>query len=664
MKRLSIFCIFITLFLTNANSEETFLSDGKTWNYELEEVNVWENTKVTSSLSYVISGEITLDGKTYKKMMRVTTDESCYYCALREEGQRVFIHSDNGDEILLYDFGQKVGETYSLKSPDSNEVMAILELKSLWQKDIHGKTKNVMRYNDVSNKSNVYVIEGVGYTNGWNILDNYTALPTDGIYKIEHFKSCYVGEDLLFSADDVESVQSYAEESYKQFLTEGKIWQYVYHDMNDNTHNKSLTVRGDTLIANINYKRIVDVATGRCECVMREDGSKVYCYQNENEFIVYDFSLNVGDTFETSNVNATVVAVKDILVGGRSFRVLDVRDNDTNISNWWVEGIGGMNYLTNSIRVPGDNYTFLQCQLGEEVLFSQQDFLTLPDLFAQEYFPEGTKWTEIRLDTLKYDSWYSKVGEEWVPNFETVEYRVQGEYTDMDWVYRKVFTNGPTWTDSLALMILEMDNRVLVSVPTHNYLEEFYVPFPGTAYQFDWSVGKGLYYEDILESNTTSEYPYHCYYGIIDEIKEGIFGGVCSLKYVDLNGKAPVNPQEPGNTDTEGGRIIQGIGITEWKSGECLFGPPNPYGALSMFDYGRQDLYPERHYRSMLVHFERNGEVLYDFSPKKGAINGIRNVSKEYTPIDQTYYDLQGRRLTSQPSKGVFIKDGKKVVVK
>ena len=40
---------------------------------------------------------------------------------------------------------------------------------------------------------------------------------------------------------------------------------------------------------------------------------------------------------------------------------------------------------------------------------------------SQEYFPEGTKWTEIRLDTLKYDSWYSKVGNEWVPNFETIE---------------------------------------------------------------------------------------------------------------------------------------------------------------------------------------------------------------------------------------------------
>ena len=49
---------------------------------------------------------------------------------------------------------------------------------------------------------------------------------------------------------------------------------------------------------------------------------------------------------------------------------------------------------------------------------------------AQEYYPEGTKWTEIRLDTLKYDSWYSKEGDEWLPNFETIEYYVKGEYID------------------------------------------------------------------------------------------------------------------------------------------------------------------------------------------------------------------------------------------
>ena len=243
---------------------------------------------------------------------------------------------------------------------------------------------------------------------------------------------------------------------------------------------------------------------------------------------------------------------------------------------------------------------------------------------TQEYYPEGTKWTEIRLDTLKYDSWYSKVGDEWVPNFETIEYYVKGEYVKKEWddynTFKKVYTNGPEWTDSLAFLIQESDlyghNSVMVSVLGHEY-DEDYISSPAETYQFDWSVGKGLYYQDIVQEQTTYIVRYEFYYGIIDTIKEGDFGGVRPLKYVDLDGKAPEcdiydNPQK---CDTNGGRIIQGIGITEWNDGECLLGPPNPYGALRMFD-NDGNLYPERHYRSMLVHFERNGEVLYDVWPK------------------------------------------------
>ena len=219
---------------------------------------------------------------------------------------------------------------------------------------------------------------------------------------------------------------------------------------------------------------------------------------------------------------------------------------------------------------------------------------------TQDYFPEGTKWTEIRLDTLKYDSWFSKVGDEWVPNFETIEYYVQGDCPDRDWIYKKVYTNGPEWTDSLTLMIQEAHDSVLVSVLVHDYDGKSYVLWPGEAYQFDWSVGKGLYYENILMQNTTISFPHQYDYGIVDEIKEGYFGGVKPLKYVDLNGS----------------RIIQGIGITEWNDGECLFGPPDPYSALKSYHW---ETYPKRHYRSMLVHFERNGEVLYDVWPEKGV---------------------------------------------
>ena len=238
---------------------------------------------------------------------------------------------------------------------------------------------------------------------------------------------------------------------------------------------------------------------------------------------------------------------------------------------------------------------------------------------AQEYFPEGTKWTEIRLDTLKYDSWYSKVGDEWVPNFETIEYYVKGEYIDeYNDKFRCVYSNGPEWTDSLALMLQEEGDAeyvkpkcIMVSVFLHDYYESGPL-WPAEAYDFDWSVGKGLYYTDISMSNTTSSIRGHAYYGIIDEIKEGNFGGVRPLKYVDLDGIAPANDPHSNikNGNTKGGRIIQGIGITEWNDGECLFGPPDPYGALDGEYHGR-------HYRSMLVHFERNGEVLYNVWPEK-----------------------------------------------
>ena len=237
---------------------------------------------------------------------------------------------------------------------------------------------------------------------------------------------------------------------------------------------------------------------------------------------------------------------------------------------------------------------------------------------AQEYYPEGTKWTEIRLDTLKYDSWYSKVGNQWVPNFETIEYYVKGEYTTMyGEKYKCVYTNGPEWTDSLTLGIQEgeliqynEDDEIIVTA-FGRYDDGAYGPYGwASTYQFDWSIGKGIYFKNLLMSMTTYLVQYECYYGIIDKIKEDYFGGVRQLKYVDLNGKAPEcgkydNPQK---VDTQGGRIIQGIGITEWNDGECLFGPPDPYSASG-------GEYQSRHYRSMLVHFERNGEVLYDVWP-------------------------------------------------
>lgn len=264
-------------------------------------------------------------------------------------------------------------------------------------------------------------------------------------------------------------------------------------------------------------------------------------------------------------------------------------------------------------------------------------------LYAQEYFPESTKWTEIRLDTLKYDSWYSKVGDEWVPNFETVEYYVKGEYEGGYRDYKLVYTNGPEWSDSLTLLISESQYGLEVTVAVFHENEEFFPP--GWAYGFGvWKVGITLSYQTINGVNIPSLPPVGIKeYGTITEIKEANFGGVRSLKYVDLDGT----------------RLIHGIGVTTWNDGECIFGPVDPYFCYSgMYS----DLPQERHYRSMLVHFERNGEVLYNIWPEK--VSGINSTHNAETKHDNIIYDLQGRQLLRAPQKGIYIRNGKKVAVK
>ena len=239
--------------------------------------------------------------------------------------------------------------------------------------------------------------------------------------------------------------------------------------------------------------------------------------------------------------------------------------------------------------------------------YTDEDYFLFTKYFdvSADYFPQGTKWTEIRLDTLKYDSWYSKVGDEWVPNYETIEYYVKGEHENKYWEspFKCVYTNGPEWTDSLALLIYEgkvygYDMGILATVPVP--VDDDLIPWPGEAYYFDWRVGMTVRFKDITSSNTTAIYPPGTFdFGQIEEIKEGDFGGVRPLKYTDINGV----------------RIIQGIGVTTWNDGECLFGPVEPYKMAYTIPY------EERNYRSMLVHFERNGEVLYDVWPTKETVS-------------------------------------------
>lgn len=255
-------------------------------------------------------------------------------------------------------------------------------------------------------------------------------------------------------------------------------------------------------------------------------------------------------------------------------------------------------------------------------------FIVQVSLYAQEeYFPEGTKWTEIRLDTLKYNNWYSKVGDEWVPNFETIEYRVQGEYgkaSDNYWnaPYKCVYTNCAEWTDSLTLLISEGEINELHTGVLATVLDVDQ-PLCPSSYPFEWEIGTMIRFKSILAANATAIFhPGLFDFGVVEEIREGDFGGVRPLKYSDVKGV----------------RMIQGIGVATWNDGECVFGPLEPYNASPTPHE------ESRHYRSMLVHFERDGEVLYDVWPEKEAI--------EVEPVTFTRDQMATIVLPTEPEAG------------
>ncbi len=90
-----------------------FLQDGKNWEFDRYSYNEdWEPVKTGKRIE-CISGDTVINDKVWKKCFTNYSDgESLsYYAALRQEGERIYVVTDNDTkERLLYDFGIKPGD--------------------------------------------------------------------------------------------------------------------------------------------------------------------------------------------------------------------------------------------------------------------------------------------------------------------------------------------------------------------------------------------------------------------------------------------------------------------------------------------------------------------------------------------------------------------------
>ena len=293
----------------------------------------------------------------------------------------------------------------------------------------------------------------------------------------------------------------------------------------------------------------------------------------------------------------------------------------------------------------------------------------LAEVQAQSYLNNRSRWTEIRLDTLLYDSWYSAVeteaGTTYVPNFEIVEYKINSEMQAFEYEWgsydlQDVIATTPDGHSRLVCYrcysldkegVYQGTYDQFTHIAIRNQAEPFAVMEPAETYCWaDWNVGEDLYFIDLFTSQTTG-FPRTTPYGKIVEVGKDFFGGAKPLEYALLD---------------NGRRIIKGIGVTTWNGKECIVGPAYVNECADWFvndnilqDEAKMDEIKNTHHRSMLVRFEHDGEVLYNMWPNaKGEITqGVPQIAGAQKA--KGIYDLQGRKLTRQPDKGMYIEDGK-----
>ncbi|MEN8225229.1 MAG: T9SS type A sorting domain-containing protein [Bacteroidota bacterium] len=141
-------------------------------------------------------------------------------------------------------------------------------------------------------------------------------------------------------------------------------------------------IMGDTLINNLLYKKIGRIDYD-VECsqiftgpyyytAIREDTveRKVYQYDSNGEWLLYDFSLELGDTLNTAIAyDLVAVAVDSVLVGDSFRKRWTYQYDEASTPIDVIEGIGAMTGLL-EIMISFEHIYYLRCYYeGDEVVY-------------------------------------------------------------------------------------------------------------------------------------------------------------------------------------------------------------------------------------------------------------------------------------------------------
>ena len=173
-------------------------------------------------------------------------------------------------------------------------------------------------------------------------------------------------------------------QDYRPLVEEGKVWtlesKVQFSADGFYVDTTKCEIKGDSLIGDVTYKRLL--LDGKCRYLLREEGKRVYMFNNDEEFLLYDFGLGLGDVMEEKLHELGDYQVSRIFSVNASDRPLKCMEltglAEANDVNYWIEGVGGLEgpvwpfYSTRD----GAFLTLLSCEVNGEVLYQYGDFTT------------------------------------------------------------------------------------------------------------------------------------------------------------------------------------------------------------------------------------------------------------------------------------------------
>ena len=494
------------------------------------------------------------------------------------------------------------------------------------------------------------------------------------------------------------------------FLDSKKVWHTVWNNTVETVHKyyyvdeNIIQIRKSYLdkCQKMYVKTSPDDNQGEFVAYIGEANGKLYrSRDNTTRFfdVIYDSNLPEGGLTESGY---KVVKTDEIIVGDRTTRRYKYEKTQGNekLEYIWVDGIGSLcGPLVAEARLPGNYETLVDVEVDGKVI-ATHELLTQADGFAvnlnETSLEQGVKDIKTPVHYLTISGKPKTDDLDYIrnmimPNIKGLNLR----NLDLDTIPAKAFyttisnnkriilpktlkhlADSALCSKSHLLMgpndyelIFELTSPTFPTLGKDVYAEKLenqdYVTMPfivpsadNEAFRCDVRSGN---FADILYS-ADGTIAYYCNYG--HEIAEGtriINGGFTE------NGQMPTNFYISATVDSIGDRAFANVDIhlfTGYPQEDMTCYAPNPpklgkdvFVNSCFYTYNIPVYVPSKSYD-----IYKTTEVWKDFKLRRIVDAGIEDIATG-KQSSSDYYDLQGRKVKNQV-KGLYIKDGKKVVVR